>query len=286
MPTVNPCLETLEAGSRRSRTTCGAGHVVWHEWGEGEPLVLLHGGAGSWRHWARNILFLSRSRRVLAPDTPGLGESDLPPAGTSLWSLADILADGITAQIGPGASYDLVGFSFGAVIASHIAARPVMGPKRVVLTGPGALGLRREATPLVSVRNRSEQDRMAAHRANLASLMLADPASIDDLALEIQSWNSDHARFRSRNVVSDAAVRDVLPAINVPVHAIFGERDAIAYPYVADRVDLIRSLCPGADVRVIPKAGHWVSYEAADAFNAILAGMLKMHDAAESTRRR
>ena len=24
-------------------------------WGEGRPLVLLHGGTGSWMHWVRNV---------------------------------------------------------------------------------------------------------------------------------------------------------------------------------------------------------------------------------------
>ncbi|MFC3127217.1 alpha/beta fold hydrolase [Pseudoroseomonas globiformis] len=271
---MHPILKTLEASSRRSETPCGTGRLVWHEWGEGKPLILLHGGAGSWRHWARNIQFLSHSWRVLAPDTPGLGESDLPPEGTDLWGLADILAEGIAMQVKPGGSYDLVGFSFGAVIASHIAARSAAGLQKVVLAGPGALGLRRSETPLVSIRDRAGPDRVAAHRTNLASLMLADPAAIDELALEIQAWNSDHARFRSRNIVSDAAVREALPSIRVPVHAIFGERDAVAYPYVADRVDLIRSIRPNADVRVIPQAGHWVAYEAADTFNAILTDML------------
>jgi len=31
---------------------------------------------------------------------------------------------------------------------------------------------------------------------------------------------------------------------------------------------------PGADAREIPGAGHWVAYEAADAFNAMLADMI------------
>ncbi len=30
-----------------------AGGVAYRAFGEGEPLVLMHGGAGSWEHWVR-----------------------------------------------------------------------------------------------------------------------------------------------------------------------------------------------------------------------------------------
>ena len=52
----------------------GEGQVVWHRWGRGAPVVLLHGGAGSWRHWVRNVdALLAAGRTVWAPDLPGLG---------------------------------------------------------------------------------------------------------------------------------------------------------------------------------------------------------------------
>ena len=56
-----------------------AGDVVWHSWGRGEPLVLLHGGTGSWLHWVRNVEPLARDFTVLVPDLPGSGESASPP---------------------------------------------------------------------------------------------------------------------------------------------------------------------------------------------------------------
>ena len=50
--------------------------MVWRVWGSGEPLVLFHGGSGSWTHWIRNIPELSRHYELWVPDIPGLGEFD------------------------------------------------------------------------------------------------------------------------------------------------------------------------------------------------------------------
>jgi len=52
--------------------------MVWRVWGGGPPLVLLHGGTGSWMHWIRNIEELARDFTVVAPDIPGSGESASP----------------------------------------------------------------------------------------------------------------------------------------------------------------------------------------------------------------
>ena len=44
-------------------------------WGRGAPLVLLHGGMGSWTHWGRNIGALARKFTVITLDMPGYGDS-------------------------------------------------------------------------------------------------------------------------------------------------------------------------------------------------------------------
>ena len=59
--------------ARRLTTPCGDGELVWHAWGDDgdQPLVLLHGGSGSWTHWIRNVeAFAAAGRRVLVPDLP------------------------------------------------------------------------------------------------------------------------------------------------------------------------------------------------------------------------
>ena len=128
---------------------------------------------------------------------------------------------------------------------------------------------------LETVRDRSGADRVAAHRTNLHRLMIADPARIDDLALAIQEWNSNHTRLNSRPFATTATLHDALARGTARrVNAIWGEHDAVAAGDLANRLAAVRTLRPGADVRVIPAAGHWVSFEAADDFNAMLAEML------------
>ncbi|MBO1074977.1 alpha/beta fold hydrolase [Roseomonas marmotae] len=269
----------LEGMARRHETSCGQGGMVWHEWGppEAPPLLLLHGGAGSWRHWIRNIEALARHRRVLAPDMPGLGESAQPPAGIDLWGYVGLIESGFAqlALESRAARYDLVGFSFGGILAGHMASRADARLRSVTLLGAGGLGLARVPTRLASVRNKQGEERAAAHRANLAMLMIADPARIDALALRIQAWNSDHARLRSRNLVLDGALRDVLPKIHAPLAMAYGERDAIAYPFMDQRRTLLAALRPEAGFHVIPRAGHWVQFEAAEAVNALLLRRLE-----------
>ncbi|HEX6363079.1 MAG TPA: alpha/beta fold hydrolase, partial [Albitalea sp.] len=75
-------VSALESASCRSHTPCGDAHLLWHEWGAGPAVVMLHGGSGSWTHWVRNIAPLAAAgRRVLLPDMPGFGDSPKPPQG-------------------------------------------------------------------------------------------------------------------------------------------------------------------------------------------------------------
>lgn len=55
-------------------------HLHYQEYGEGQPVVLLHGsgpGTTGWANYSRTIEALAKNHlRVLAPDMPGWGESD------------------------------------------------------------------------------------------------------------------------------------------------------------------------------------------------------------------
>ena len=108
---------SVEARSRRIETACGDGRMVWRIWGEGAPLVFIHGGAGAWSHWIRNIPEFETDRMVIAPDLPGLGDSASPPKPYSPESIAEIAANGLHQVLPTGVPFDMAGFSFGGMIS-------------------------------------------------------------------------------------------------------------------------------------------------------------------------
>ena len=264
----------LERDATRRTTPCGDGTIVWRSWGAGPPLVLLHGGIGSWRHWARTIGRFTAARRVIAPDTPGLGDSATPPPPHTPQQIAAWLGIGL-ATVLEGETCDLAGFSFGAMLAGQVAAqRPdLVGSLTVV--GAGGLGLPRGPAPMVRVLDKAGPEREAAHRANLLSLMLAQPASVDAEALAIQDTNTRLARVRSVAFSTTHALAEALARVPAPVHAIWGEADAVAAPNLPARIGIVRALQPAARITVIPGAGHWVAYEAPEDFAAALAAGLR-----------
>jgi pimeloyl-ACP methyl ester carboxylesterase len=262
----------VAASARRIETPCGEGTLQWHLWGGGPPLVLLHGGYGSWTHWIRNVGPLSREFTVIAPDLPGLGDSATPPEPWTAEGLAEILEEGIERVLPNGDKLHLAGFSFGGVIGGPLAAR--LGPRvrGFTVVGSNGLGLERSPTPLRRVPpDAGEEEEFATHHYNLNQLMIADPNNIDELALYLQKTNHARARMRSRRFSRSDVLAATLPRVAGRLDGIWGERDATAYPHVAERARILRSIQPQARFAVVPGAGHWVQYEAAERFNTLLA---------------
>ncbi len=264
-------VEGIAAEAERMETPCGDGTMVWHRWGSGPPLVLLHGGYGSWTHWVRNVIPLSRRFTVYACDLPGLGESATPPEPWTAEGLAAIVVEGIDTIVPKGERPHMAGFSFGGVIGGVAAAQLGDRLRAFTVVGSNGLGLERSPTPLERVKpDASEEEEFATHRYNLNQLMIHDPDKIDELALYLQKTNHARARMRSRRFSRSGALVEALPKIKARLDGIWGERDATAYPHVDDRRRILRETQPGARFTVVPGAGHWVQFEAADRFNEII----------------
>jgi 2-hydroxy-6-oxonona-2,4-dienedioate hydrolase len=256
--------------------------MVWRQWGEGPALVLLHGGYGSWTHWLRNIDALARRYRVVAADLPGLGDSATPPMPVSPEGVAAIIDAGLDRVLAAGERFHLVGFSFGAMLGSFVAAARAGQLRSMTLVGSASMGLRR--APMREMKpprtHMSAADVAELQRANLGILMFADKGRIDDLAVRLQCDNVDRARVKSRRFAHMDLLGPVLPRILAPLGGIWGERDVTAYPWVDDRRDLLHRVQPDAFFAVIPGAGHWVMYEAAEAFDRVLLDRLAAFDGA------
>jgi len=244
--------------------------LAWHEWpgapAGAAPLLLLHGGFGSWTHWLASIESLSSSRAVWTVDLPGLGSSGDMPAPFTTRHFAQLLLAGWRSLIGVEQGFELAAFSFGAMIGGHLAALAGQQCRRCTLIGASGFGpLHVQAVllpppgPLVPA---AEAD--AIHRENLARLMLHKDSSIDELAVCIHADNLARHRFRSRAMAGSNDLAEVLPNIRAHLVGIWGEYDATAGgpDNIEQRRQLFLAAQPDAEFHVLADVGHWAMYEA------------------------
>ena len=247
--------------------------VCWHGFGGGQPLVLLHGGHGSWLHWVRNIEALAAHHTVWVPDLPGYGDSDEPLLGGGLPSLVAPTIATLNQLVGADTPIDLVGFSFGGLVAAHLAAqRPQV--RRLVLLGPGGHQSRRR--PRGELRSWKVAAQSAdpatlddVMRHNLSMHMLHTAAEkIDPLAVQIHTDACLRTRFRSKEISQGGGLQEALLQRPGRSLLVWGEHDVTADPEVI--ASALAVSLPDGRAHVVKGAGHWVQFERADEVNALL----------------
>lgn len=110
----------LYASERKYWQVDGEQHIAYIDRGQGQTILLLHGWPESLHAWRHVIPVLSRAHRVIAPDLPGLGDSN---RALGAYAKADIAA-----RIRRLLSYlkvescVVVGHDWGGVVAFCLAA--------------------------------------------------------------------------------------------------------------------------------------------------------------------
>lgn len=283
MPDGRTALETIDAVAATSKAVMvpmgNGGRMMWHVWEDDSAkptLLLFHGGSGSWIHWIRNVLPLSRHFTIYAADLPGLGDSDPPTDVRDIWSVTDCVNHAVNELLPKDRQFFLTGFSFGGMVSGHLATKMPERIRRIVMVGAGGLKATRKPTEKLHKLLPSMPPQMLADEArrNLELLMLHDPKNVDGVAIHMQIMNTTRAKTRSRDMGIAGALSNVLPQVRVPLTGIWGEYDSTTYPYIQERIDIFRAVQPDFQMNVIPDGGHWVAYEAAEAFNAKLLEVL------------
>lgn len=256
--------------------------LSWQHWpgpSDARPLVLLHGGFGSWTHWAANIAALQKQRSVWAVDLPGLGASADAVEPYTIEHFAKLVRCGVDELITSEGEFDLAGFSFGALIGSHLAAAAGSRCANFIICGAAGFGplhvqvdLLRPPTP-----ETPQHEARRITRENLRTLMFARDASVDDLSVYIHGDNLARSRFNSRRLARGDDFLAALPKISAKLCGVWGAEDATAggAQSIAQRELLFRHAQPDASFHVLPGVGHWAMYEDAERFNRIVATQLQ-----------
>lgn len=281
-------ITSLLQSAAREETPCGKGSLVWHLWRPARastdsalpPVVLLHGGSGSWTHWARNIEALVRAgRQVLVPDLPGFGDSARPVQGRDADALVAPLNEGLALLLAHTGHHqvDLVGFSFGGLTAGlWTQALPAQIRQLVIVGAPGLGVASRQTVPLSAWRHLADSAAVVeVHRKNIAALMLLHTESISPLALWIHSANVMRDRMPGRRLAYTEALKQALLHIHCPVTAIYGEGDALYRDQHAALAAAVQGAPDFRGLHWVRDAGHWVQFERPAEFDALLADVLQ-----------
>ncbi len=248
-----------------------------HISGVGSDVVLIHGGRGSHTHWVRNIDVLARQHRVIALDLPGFGDSPDVPRDIDADSYLSLVVDGLRRLMSDRPA-SIVGFSFGGAVSAHVARRLGKQCRKLALLGPGGFG---EATgrvlDLKPAPKAIETDPRyrAVIRHNLLAMMLHKSASVSEETIDIQRRNISRGRFNSLKVSLRPTLLGDIAALSCPLAMIWGANDSVAYPSPQARAADCQAVRPDLELTIVPDAGHWVQYEAADAVNELLLSFLR-----------
>jgi len=103
-----------------SRVRIDAGETAYTDEGEGPALLAIHGLPGSHRDYRWLAAALAGRVRLVRIDQPGFGDSKIPRPPTDWPAIAAIIAE-VAARVIAG-PYVVLGHSFGAPLATHVAA--------------------------------------------------------------------------------------------------------------------------------------------------------------------
>lgn len=257
------------------QTPCGAGQMVWHRWGDGPPLMMLHGGSGSWLHWLRTIPALEKNHTIWAADLPGMGDSALPPEPYLAHDYADIVMRGFLSLV-PGAGLiDVVGFSFGTGLSARIGCQYPGKIRHLVLSGASfypPVPIPKRENFMSFRRASTDEERRRVVKNNLMVMMIRHEKNADALAQHLYDVDTRRRTLPRVSFSGFQTLRVDLQALTVAgrITAISGADDQIIGRTPEGHREQLLSVRPDASYHAIPGAGHWVMYEGAAGYNSAL----------------
>ncbi|GEL17929.1 alpha/beta fold hydrolase [Pseudonocardia asaccharolytica] len=247
------------------------------EAGEGDALILLHGGGGHAETYSRNLVHLGSKLRVLAPDFLWHGLSATPAYREGNWlrQFTEQILHLMDCEGIDKASVE--GESLGAWIGLDMAINYPDRLERLILNT--AWGMRfdsdsvdERSTDLSDLRARSIEGLRNLDEAALRSRLewlVHDPAHVTDelVALRLKLWSRPEVRTALTTYYEHVFSpemdpylfdEDSLRGIGTPTLVLWTEHNPF---HGVDAARRLAELIPGAQLHVVQGAGHWPQWE-------------------------
>lgn len=249
------------------------GAIRWDAFGDGPPIVLLH-GTPNWSFIWRGVVEELRTRhRVYVFDWPGFGRSDRYPGQNISWDEQARRLPELFAHWGVHAP-TVVAFDFAPIFALRAHFFEGLDVGAFVLADAAVV------PPFVTDFSRLARENIATMRelpVYVAEAMIAAhlrrtthrPMAPEILEGYLAPWRGEEgvsAYWRAVARYDEDMAAPLVPKLahlTVPVRLIWGEDDAWFPP---DKARELAAALPDAHLRFIPRAGHFSPEDAPKAF--------------------
>ena len=244
----------------------GGAAVAFREAGEGEPVIALHSSASAGKQWDALAELVGSEFRLLAPDLPGQGFTELGSAAqSSLPGMARAVAALLRElQVQPEV---IVGHSAGAAVAAALCLQGECAPRALVSINGALLPFGRAAAPVFSQAAkvlaalpvfpalvalhalprkpiermlRQTGSRVSDEMARCYRTLLGDPRHVTGTLRMMANWNL-------------GPLQDNLERLHPPLHLLLGGQDAVV---PAAQAQALHRRIPGAYLQRAPELGH------------------------------
>lgn len=279
----------MDYESTRRTLTRSEGKLHYHDCGEGEVLLLLHGsgpGVSGWANFGANLSAFSKHYRCITLDLPGYGNSDAvagDPVQVGVQAVRDCL-EGLGIQ-----NANVLGNSYGAVVAGQFAARYPEQIKRLVTVGgfgftPFSPFPAEGIIRLVEFVEDPTRERLVAWMTSMVfdEAVLTDEmidmrfkTALDPVVMATSKIMYTRAGIQAiaRHMRGPDAVNGFAhwPKIQAPTLITWGRDDRVN---PLDGALLPMRLIPNCELHIFPNCGHWAMIERKKEFESVTLSFL------------
>ncbi|MEX0298669.1 MAG: alpha/beta fold hydrolase [Kordiimonas sp.] len=227
--------------------------LYYETYGDGAPILIIHGNAGSIKDMAPQISHFSKNRRVIVADSRGHGKSGL---GKDPLTYEKITADLIKLLDHLGIEKtDIIGWSDGGIVGLHMAMSHPGRLEKLVTFGANLFAGEPAIYPWL---NGPLEAWKSAIEAGLAS----DPSSPE--------WTIQDQHYKLLMNMTPIS-KDMLRKITTPTLVIAADRDAITNHHTVEIFEALTN----AHLAVLPGSTHWAPMQQPALFNQLTENFLE-----------